>query len=55
MVLLELDDVDSFYGESQVLENVSIEANENETVAIIGRNGVGKTACMRTVLQLNPP
>lgn len=55
MALLEVEDVDTYYGESQILEDVSMEVGVDESVAIIGRNGVGKTTLMRTVLQLTPP
>ncbi len=55
MALLEVDGVDTYYGESKILEDVSMEVGVDETVAIIGRNGVGKTTVMRTMLQLTPP
>lgn len=55
MALLEIESVDTYYGESQILEDVSMEVGVDEVVAIIGRNGVGKTTVMRTALQLTPP
>jgi branched-chain amino acid transport system ATP-binding protein len=45
-VLLELDSVDSFYGDFQALFDVSIEVAEGETVAIIGANGAGKSTLL---------
>jgi branched-chain amino acid transport system ATP-binding protein len=47
--------VDTYYGESRILHDVSMDVGVDETVAIIGRNGVGKTTVMRTALQLTPP
>jgi len=55
VALLEIDSVDTYYDESQILEDVSMDVGVDETVAIIGRNGVGKTTVMRTALQLTPP
>jgi branched-chain amino acid transport system ATP-binding protein len=53
--LLSIDDIHTYYGESHVLEGVSLNVQEGEVVALIGRNGVGKTTTLRTVLQLTPP
>lgn len=55
MSLLELDDVHAYYGESHVLEGVSLEVERGEVVALVGRNGVGKTTTLRSILQLTPP
>ena len=40
---LELDAVSSGYGETVIIENVQLSVKRSETLAIIGRNGVGKT------------
>ncbi len=48
--MLRLHDVDASYGESQVLHGLSISLNAGEVVALIGRNGVGKTTALRTVM-----
>jgi branched-chain amino acid transport system ATP-binding protein len=53
--LLEVDDIHSYYGESHILQGVSLEVEAGETVALIGRNGVGKTTTLRSILQLTPP
>jgi len=55
MSMLEVEDVQTFYGESHILEGISLEVDEDEVVALLGRNGVGKTTTMRTILQLTPP
>ena len=53
--LLELEDVHAAYGLSRVLFGISIEVNEGQCVCLLGRNGVGKTTTMRTVMGLTPP
>mgnify|MGYP000542530536 FL=1 len=55
MSLLELDGVETYYGESHILEGVDLEVEEGEVVALMGRNGVGKTTTLRSILQLTPP
>jgi branched-chain amino acid transport system ATP-binding protein len=53
--MLEVEDVQTYYGESHILEGISLEVDQDEVVALLGRNGVGKTTTMRTILQLTPP
>jgi branched-chain amino acid transport system ATP-binding protein len=53
--MLEVEDVQTYYGESHILEGISLEVDDDEVVALLGRNGVGKTTTMRTILQLTPP
>ena len=53
--LLALSDVHTYYGESHVLEGVSLDVREGEVVALVGRNGVGKTTTLRSILQLTQP
>ncbi|NHN57976.1 MULTISPECIES: ABC transporter ATP-binding protein [Halorussus] len=55
MTLLEVENAHTYYGESHILEGVSLEVEEGEVVALVGRNGVGKTTTLRTILQLTPP
>jgi branched-chain amino acid transport system ATP-binding protein len=50
---LELDNVSAGYGETVVLENVRLALGEGETLSIIGRNGVGKTTLLATVMGHN--
>jgi branched-chain amino acid transport system ATP-binding protein len=55
MSLLELDGVHAYYGDSHILEGVDLAVEEGEVVALVGRNGVGKTTTLRSILQLTPP
>jgi branched-chain amino acid transport system ATP-binding protein len=52
--MLSLAHVDTYYGESQVLFDVSLEIGAGEVVALLGPNGAGKTTTLRTVLGLTP-
>jgi len=55
VTLLELDGVHTYYGESHILQGVDLEVGDDEVVALLGRNGVGKTTTLRSILQLTPP
>jgi branched-chain amino acid transport system ATP-binding protein len=47
--LLQVQRLSAFYGSSQALFDVSLEAAEGETIAVIGANGAGKTTCLRAI------
>ncbi len=53
--LLSVEGIHTAYGLSQVLFGVSIAVRPGECVALIGRNGVGKTTTMRSIMGLTPP
>ena len=50
--ILELRDVQGFYGSAHILHGLNLQVNAGERVALIGRNGVGKTTVVNTVLGL---
>ena len=52
---LALEAVDALYGESHVLHGVSFALGEGRVLALLGRNGAGKTTCMNTVIGFLPP
>ena len=54
-MMLSVEDVHTYYGDSYVLQGVSLEVNPGEVVAVLGRNGVGKTTLVRSVIGLTPP
>jgi branched-chain amino acid transport system ATP-binding protein len=53
--LLSVEDIYTSYGLSQVLFGVSLEVAAGECVCLLGRNGVGKTTTMRSIMGLTPP
>jgi branched-chain amino acid transport system ATP-binding protein len=53
--MLALEDIHTFYGETEVLFGVSLEVAQGEVVALLGPNGAGKTTTLRSVLGLTPP
>jgi branched-chain amino acid transport system ATP-binding protein len=55
VTLLELEGVHTYYGQSHILQGVDLRVEEGEVVALLGRNGVGKTTTFRSILQLTPP
>ena len=54
-MLLQLQSVETFYGPSQVLFGVDLAVDAGEVVTLMGRNGVGKTTTIRSILGLTPP
>ncbi|MCD6567619.1 MAG: ABC transporter ATP-binding protein [Dehalococcoidia bacterium] len=55
MELLSLKDIHTYYGKSHILQGVSLEVNKGEIVALLGRNGVGKTTTLNTIIGLLKP
>ena len=53
--LLTLAGVDTFYGKSHILRAVSFDVRENEIVALLGRNGAGKSTVLKTIVGIAPP
>jgi branched-chain amino acid transport system ATP-binding protein len=53
--ILSLNGVDTFYGDSHILHDVSFELRRGEVIALLGRNGVGKTTTLRTIMGLMAP
>jgi len=53
--MLSLRDVHTYYGKSHILHGVSLEVAPGEVVGLLGRNGVGKTTTLKSVMGLAPP
>lgn len=51
-MILKLEDVHAYYGESHILQGVSLHVAEGEIVCLLGRNGVGKTTTLRSIMGL---
>lgn len=54
MTLLRVAGIESFYGASQALFGVDLEVGEGEVVALMGRNGMGKTSTIRSICGMTP-
>jgi branched-chain amino acid transport system ATP-binding protein len=54
-MILQVRDVHTYYGQSHVLQGVSLDVPEGRVVALLGRNGVGKTTLMRSIIGFTPP
>ena len=52
---MELLDIHTYYGESYVLRGVSLQISEGSVVALLGRNGMGKTTAIRSIIGFTPP
>jgi branched-chain amino acid transport system ATP-binding protein len=55
MSLLEVDSVDAYYGESHILRDLTLDVEEGEICALLGRNGAGKTTTLRSIAGATPP
>ena len=53
--MLTLSDVHTYYGESYVLHGISMRVKERTVVALLGRNGMGKTTTIRSITGVTPP
>ena len=53
--MLEVDGIHTYYGESHVLHGVSLRVAPGEAVALLGRNGAGKTTAIRSIVGFTPP
>src|SRR5450759_2177935 len=54
-MILEVHDINAFYGTSHILFDVSLQVKSGELVCLLGRNGAGKTTTMRSIMGLTPP
>jgi len=52
-MMLELDNVNAYYGRIHALKNVSLHVDEGKIVSLLGANGAGKTTTVRTIVGLN--
>jgi branched-chain amino acid transport system ATP-binding protein len=53
--IIEVSDLDVYYGTSQILFGVALSVRQGETMALLGRNGAGKSTTMKAIMGLAPP
>ena len=53
--MLDVDGIDTFYGRAHILHALSLEVGEGEVVALLGRNGSGKTTTLKSIMQIVTP
>ncbi len=54
-MILQVQSINTYYGTSHILQDISLEVQSGEVVALLGRNGVGKTTTLRSIMGLTPP
>jgi branched-chain amino acid transport system ATP-binding protein len=54
-MILQIENIDTFYGLGHILHALSLTVGEGEVVALLGRNGAGKTTTLRSITGLTPP
>ncbi|MFQ5577507.1 MAG: ATP-binding cassette domain-containing protein, partial [Anaerolineae bacterium] len=54
-MMLTVDNIHTYYGQSHVLQGVSLTVNRGEAVALLGRNGVGKSTTIKSIIGFTPP
>ncbi len=52
--MLQVESINTFYGDAHILHDVSLHVESGETVALLGRNGAGKTTTIRSIMGLTP-
>ena len=53
--MLEVDEIHTYYGDSHVLQGVSLTIKRGEVIGLVGRNGMGKTTLIRSIVGFTPP
>ncbi len=55
MTLLDIETINGYYGESHIIQDLSMSVDEGEVTAVLGRNGAGKTSTLRCIAGATPP
>src|SRR5688500_4940738 len=55
MAILEVQDIHTYYGDAYVLQGLSLELKEGQILGLLGRNGVGKTTLVNSIVGFTPP
>ena len=55
MAILEVEDIHTYYGDAYVLQGLSLKLEEGQILGLLGRNGVGKSTLVSSIVGFNPP
>ena len=55
MAILEIQDIHTYYGDAYVLQGLSLQLEQGQILGLLGRNGVGKTTLVNSIVGFNPP
>src|SRR5215471_6285105 len=55
MAILEVHDIHTYYGDAYVLQGLSLSLQQGQILGLLGRNGVGKTTLVNSIVGFNPP
>ncbi len=55
MAVVEVQDIHTYYGEAYVLQGLSLQLEQGQILGLLGRNGVGKTTLVNSIVGFNPP
>src|SRR5512146_253980 len=55
MAILEVHDIHTYYGDAYVLQGLSLQLQQGQILGLLGRNGVGKTTLVNSIVGFNPP
>src|SRR5438309_4895751 len=55
MAILEVEDIHTYYGDAYVLQGLSLRLEQGQILGLLGRNGVGKTTLVNSIVGFNPP
>src|SRR5262245_38787330 len=54
-MMLRITDIHTYYGDSHILQGISLSMERGQVVGILGRNGIGKTTLIRSIIGFTPP
>ena len=55
MAILEVQDIHTYYGDAYVLQGLSLQVEQGQILGLLGRNGVGKSTLVNSIVGFNPP
>src|SRR5215469_15441092 len=55
MAILEVQDIHTYYGDAYVLQGLSLQLEQGQILGLLGRNGVGKTTLVNSIVGFTPP